>query len=840
MSLFTSDTHAASTSSYAGTVASADVSGNCTNATGDAWGTTLSAYQSDNNTYGTYGDNSFDGSEISPQLRLSNFHFAIPNGSSIDGITVDIYRKGTANDVFDYAVWLMATTTAHMGNNQALAVAGTNDWGTSEATVSYGGSADLWTATSTFSESTVEGSSFGVILCVQTGSGDINAVASVDLVQITVNYTVPTVALTQDGYRWRANHQGETGTTWLAAEDTVITGPGNTTASTTRLRILVDETASVATTTLYQLEYATSTSAGCSSLTYVAVADQASSTGYAWKMSPTSQFANGAASTNVASGLTDATGSFRAGVTQDTASRISSGIAHAAGEFTELEWSIEAIPRTHVTGQSYCFRVTNADDTTNFTYSAYPKINLATSSPALSQLHYRWRANHQSETGTTWLAVEDTPITGVYTASTTRLRMMFDETGGKTGTTTLYQLEYATSTISGYSGCSALSTWVAMPVTASSTSFAWIATSTAQLVNRGSTTNVASGLNDPSSGTFSAGQTLDRNSTTTPLQILDGNNFTEIEWTLEPRAQAEGDSYCFRVTNADSTTNITFSAYARASVATTTFTQANYRIYKNANNITPSTPWDGLAINQAMTSSSTSDRIGGGDEFRLRINVTPGTVDLPTNAHQFSLQYAELSSGTCSGLSAGTWKGVGAKDTSLEAFTFTDNLSVNNTATISDVTPLSSNVGGLYQEVQNTTANPNSALKGQTVEYDWALKYPYARFSSTSFCFRMTHSDGDSFATYTNYPRVLTNIMGAGANDTVGAPVGGGGAKGNATTTGGTQSGGGEVGGSPPAGNAKQSGGGQGGGGEVFIQFFRYFAGVLWGGVEFVVRVLRL
>src|SRR3989344_1191032 len=111
------------------------------------------------------------------------------------------------------------------------------------------------------------------------------------------------------------------GASFLATEDSPLDGAvhtGVTTASTTRLRMLVDESNSIATTSLYQLEYATSTIAGytgCANLsTWVIVANQASSTSYAWKMSPTARFANGAASTNN-SNLTDPTGSFRAGVT---------------------------------------------------------------------------------------------------------------------------------------------------------------------------------------------------------------------------------------------------------------------------------------------------------------------------------------------------------------------------------------------------------------------------------------------------------------------------------------------------------------------------------------------
>ena len=391
---FAPSTNAASTTSIPGTVGTG-TGGACDDSAGANWGTTLSAYQIDDGTYGTYGGSTVDASVESEELRLTNFHFSssIPNGSTINGIRVSIVRKGTAGaDIGDLELYMSTSTTARTGSNYAST---TNWYTTSDVTMLYGGSQDKWGNLS-WTEADVGASGFGIIFCVGTNSGGNNETASVDDVRITVYYTEPLSALTQDGYRWRSNHKTETGTTWLIAEDTALTGANNTTASTTRLRILVDETASTATTTLYQLEYATSTSAGCSALTYVPVAGQASSTGYAWKMSPTSQFANGGATTNIAdpNGLTDTTGSFRAGVTQDTAARISSGIAHAAGEFTELEWSIEGTTLTN--GQSYCFRVTNADDTTNFTYSLYPKINMA-STTALSQAHYRWRATNGGE-----------------------------------------------------------------------------------------------------------------------------------------------------------------------------------------------------------------------------------------------------------------------------------------------------------------------------------------------------------------------------------------------------------------------------------------------------------
>src|SRR3989344_8824710 len=101
----------------------------------------------------------------------------------------------------------------------------------------------------------------------------------------------------------------------------------------------------------------------------------------------------------------------------------------------------------------------------------------------------------------------------------------------------------------------------------------------------------------------------------------------------------------------------------------------------------------------------------------------------------------------------------------------------------------------------------------------------------------MAKSDGSAIAAYGGYPRVLTNLVGAGNDIILGAPTGGGGAKGAATTTGGTQGAGGEEGGTPPGGG-DVGGGAPGGGGEVWIPFFRYFAGVVLGAVGVVGRGL--
>ncbi|TSC70699.1 MAG: hypothetical protein G01um101470_802, partial [Parcubacteria group bacterium Gr01-1014_70] len=163
---FASHTHAASTTSIAGTLGTA-VTAECDDSGGANWDSTLSAYQTSNNTYGAYSGTMFDASKQSEELQLSNFHFSIPDGSTINGIRLRKERDaGGANDIYDLVIQLSKTAGVQIGSNEAST---TVAWGTSDVTDIYGGSGYLWGTT--WSEAEVESSGFGVVICVQTDSG---------------------------------------------------------------------------------------------------------------------------------------------------------------------------------------------------------------------------------------------------------------------------------------------------------------------------------------------------------------------------------------------------------------------------------------------------------------------------------------------------------------------------------------------------------------------------------------------------------------------------------------------------------------------------------------------
>jgi hypothetical protein len=116
------------------------------------------------------------GGNFSGTLRCTNFGFSIPVGSTIDGVLVEIERL--SDGASDSAVQLVKAGSATGTSKNGGA------WSSTEAYVSYGGAADVWGATLTYSD--VNASTFGVQL-----GANINpfATASVDHVRVTIYYT---------------------------------------------------------------------------------------------------------------------------------------------------------------------------------------------------------------------------------------------------------------------------------------------------------------------------------------------------------------------------------------------------------------------------------------------------------------------------------------------------------------------------------------------------------------------------------------------------------------------------------------------------------------------------
>lgn len=124
----------------------------------------------------------YDAGYTSEQLRLTGYGFSIPDGATINGVTVVVRRRYFAGGpAVDYRVQLW--NDAQIGDNKALT--GTNWPSATLGNQSYGGTADGWNANLT--AAIVNASTFGVVLSA-TANGA-NTDIGVAWISITVEYT---------------------------------------------------------------------------------------------------------------------------------------------------------------------------------------------------------------------------------------------------------------------------------------------------------------------------------------------------------------------------------------------------------------------------------------------------------------------------------------------------------------------------------------------------------------------------------------------------------------------------------------------------------------------------
>lgn len=153
-------------------------------ASNPAWGVPGNAAASDNvRTTATLLSGT---SPTSDYLDLTNFGFSIPSGATINGVTVAIERSVSfASNSQDETVQLIKGGTAQ-GTNKADTA---TNWPTTEASVNYGGVADLWALSLT--DADVNASNFGVRIAAKTTSA--SSTAQIDFVTITITYTAAAV-----------------------------------------------------------------------------------------------------------------------------------------------------------------------------------------------------------------------------------------------------------------------------------------------------------------------------------------------------------------------------------------------------------------------------------------------------------------------------------------------------------------------------------------------------------------------------------------------------------------------------------------------------------------------
>lgn len=119
----------------------------------------------------------------SQNLDLTNFGFTLPS-STINGIEFSIEREKTGlGTIADNTVQLIIGGTA-TGTNKADATA----WTTSDLTVRYGGSNDLWGLSPSYTD--INASNFGVRVKISLTAGT-GGKAAIDYICLKIYYTLP-------------------------------------------------------------------------------------------------------------------------------------------------------------------------------------------------------------------------------------------------------------------------------------------------------------------------------------------------------------------------------------------------------------------------------------------------------------------------------------------------------------------------------------------------------------------------------------------------------------------------------------------------------------------------
>jgi len=131
----------------------------------------------------------------SEYLQGTDYGFAIPSNATINGIQVTIRRQSSSNSgnnsVDDSDLYLLKGG-AIVGSDHASG----SDWPTSMQTANYGSTSDLWGTTWTPAE--INADNFGVALSVLNESSGFfgsNRTASVDYIQVTITYSLPTTTV---------------------------------------------------------------------------------------------------------------------------------------------------------------------------------------------------------------------------------------------------------------------------------------------------------------------------------------------------------------------------------------------------------------------------------------------------------------------------------------------------------------------------------------------------------------------------------------------------------------------------------------------------------------------
>jgi hypothetical protein len=151
---------------------------------------------------------------------------------------------------------------------------------------------------------------------------------------------------------------------------------------------------------------------------------------------------------------------------------------------------------------------------------------------------------------------EDSTLGNLAKSTIKRLRLEISNEGGMTFSSAQYRLEVSQANPA---SCSAGT------YTRISTSSDWEMINSTYFTDGAATSNISPGLTDENT-TFVAGQSKDTGDETGAISLT-GAQFTELEYSIQATSSATvGATYCFRLTNAGSTSGFSYPAYAQVSL----------------------------------------------------------------------------------------------------------------------------------------------------------------------------------------------------------------------------------------------------------------------------------
>ncbi len=264
-------------------------------------------------------------------------------------------------------------------------------------------------------------------------------------------------------------------------------------------------------------------------------------------------------------------------------------------------------------------------------------------------LDYHWRNDDGSESTATSATggAQDTPLATLAKNSQARLRIGVANTGGtiKGYATQQFRLEYGLRGTT----CAAISSWTNI---AGSTE--WATSTTANLTDSANTTNIAiaiGGVTDGNHAFLATNGGVRTLSNQTGALSVPSDTFAEFEYGIKALAGAtDGATYCFRVTNAGSATNFSYTNYPQVTLAS-----GSQTISMSFSPATVTLP--GLTPGVAVLGTTTvSVSITGGTAgYSLKINRNGASATLSSSSITFP-DYTAWNPGT--GCSAGQGNGT--------------------------------------------------------------------------------------------------------------------------------------------------------------------------------------